>query len=71
VILALSEGSMLKMTGLPDNPHLRERLRRMDEEAAINRVRQACKRPVLIDYKQALLCGTGLGRRPKSHYVPD
>jgi hypothetical protein len=59
------------MTGLPDNPHLRARLAAMDLEAAERRVRRAVARPVLIDFKAALCCGTSLGRRPRSMYVPD
>jgi hypothetical protein len=53
------------------NPHLTERLRRMDEEAAIKRVKRAVARPTLIDVKQALCCGTAMGRIPRTQYVPD
>lgn len=41
------------------------------QKAAEASVRDAVRRPVLIDMKQALKCGTSLGRRPRSQYVAD
>lgn len=34
-------------------------------------VRRAVAKGTAIDMKQALKCGTALGRRPRSMYVPD
>lgn len=59
------------MTAGIHNPHLAERLRRMDEEAAIKRVRRAVAKPTAIDMKRALLCGSSLGRKPRSVFVTN
>lgn len=47
--------------------YLAERMMRLAERDIRRQVRQ----PVMIDMKQALKCGTALGRRPRSRYAAD
>lgn len=48
-----------------------EYLKGMAEEAAIMRVRRAVAKPTAIDMKRALLCGSSLGRKPRSVFVTN